>query len=91
MRVGVEPQLQILIPLFRFPDRGERQKETLLGREAVDFLRACAGIFIERLLQCRIGELDSAQVGDVFALSQLAIHMQSRQRLVFAVLLHDCA
>src|SRR5207237_2743785 len=77
--------------LLRFPDRREREKETLLRREAVDFFIAIFRMFIERLLQRGVGEFQSADVGDVLALCQFTVHVQSRQRFVFTVLLYDCS
>ena len=89
MRVGVEMQFQIFVALLGFPNRSERQEETLLRRQAVDFFLAFLRIFIERFLQCGIGELHAAQIGDVFALSQLTVDVQTRQRLVFVELPYD--
>src|SRR5437879_11401455 len=91
MRIGVESQFQIFVALLRFPDRREREKETLLRREAVDFFIAIFRMFIERLLQRGVSELYTTDVGDVFALRQFAIHVQSRPRFVFTVLLYDCS
>ena len=44
----------------------------------------------ERFFERGISELHSADVRDVFALSQLTIDVQARQRLIFGILLHDC-
>ena len=46
-------------------------------------------MFVERLLQRSVSEFHSADIRDVFALRQLAVYMQARQRLIFVVLLHD--
>ena len=61
----------------------------MFRREAVDLFVALLRMFIERLLQRGVGEFDSADVGDVFALCEFAVDVQARQRLVFVVLLHD--
>ena len=91
MRIGVESQFQIFVALLRFPDRREREKETLLRRVAVDFFIAIFRMFIERLLQRGVSELYTTDVGDVLALCQFTVHVQSRQRFVFTVLLYDCS
>ena len=89
MGIGVKAQFQIFIALLGLPNRRERQEETLLRRQAVDLLLTLLRILIERLLQCRICELHTADVGDVLPLSQLAIDMQTGQRLVFIELPYD--
>src|SRR5205823_12427952 len=80
MRIRVHLQLQIFIPLFRFPNRGEGQEKALLGCEPVSLLVSRPWIFIECLLQCRVRDFDSANVGNVLALGELAIDMHAGER-----------
>src|ERR1700731_5498886 len=87
MRISVQPKFLIFVANLLSPDSREGKKEALFGREAVDFLVAIFRMFIERLLQRGVGELYSADVGNVFALGQLAIDVQSLQRLVLLVLI----
>src|ERR1700746_2235324 len=89
MWIGGQAKFLVFIPNFLSPDRSERQEETLLRREAIDLFVPLLGMLVERLLQRSVGEFHSADVRDVFALCELAIHVQARQRLVFVVLLHD--
>src|SRR5207249_11908308 len=89
MWIGSQAHFLVFIPTLLSPDRGEGQKEALLRREAVDLFVPLFGMFVESFLQRSVGEFHSADVGDVFALGQLAVYMQTRQRLVFVVLLHD--
>src|SRR5438477_1690744 len=87
MWIGVEPQFQIFIALIVPPDLREPEKETLLRGEAVDlWLRS---FLRELFLQRHVGDLHAADVGDVFALGQLAVDMQSWQWLIARVLRHD--
>ena len=47
-------------------------------------------MFVERLLQRGIGEFDSTNIRDVFALCEVAIYMLARQRLVRRILIDNC-
>src|SRR6266571_2697234 len=78
VRIGGQAHFLVFIPNFLSPDRGERQEEALLRREAVDLFIPLLGMFVERLLQRSVGEFHSADVRDVFALGQLAVYMQAR-------------
>ena len=66
----------------------EPEKETLVGGEPVDFLLRFPR---QRFLERGIGDLYSANIGDVLALGQLAVYTQTRQRFVLGILLHDRA
>src|SRR5882724_12774702 len=87
MRVRVQPQLQVFIALRVAPNLGVTQKESLFRREPVDLrLRPFLGhCFLERHERA----LHATDVRDVFALGQLAVDVQSRQRLAGAVLRDD--
>jgi len=43
MRIGVQAQFQIFVPLDRAPNLGEAEKKSLLRSEAVDFLVRFSG------------------------------------------------
>src|SRR6266568_86503 len=89
MWIDIQSQLLFFVADFLSPDRRERKKEPLLRGEAVDFFVPFFRMFLERLLQRSVGKLYATDVGDVLALSKRAIHMQSRQRLIFIVLIDD--
>src|SRR5205807_8775730 len=89
MRIDVQPQLLLFIADFLAPDCRERQEEPLFRREAVDLFVSFFGVFLERFLQRSIRELDSADVGDVLALSERPIYVQAWQRFVFVVLINN--
>ena len=61
----------------------------MFRREAVDLFVSFFGVFLERFLQRSIRELDSADVGDVLALSERPIYVQAWQRFVFIVLINN--
>src|SRR4029077_957696 len=89
MRIGGESQLLVFVANLRPPNRGERHEEALFRREAVDLFVALLWMFVQRFLQRGVGEFDSADISDVFALGELAIDVLTRQRLVSVVLLYD--
>ena len=65
------------------------RKKRCSGVKPSIFLLRSSGCFVERLLQRGVSEFHSADVRDVFALGQFAIHVQARQRFVFVVLIDD--
>src|SRR5207249_5596626 len=68
------------------PHLRPREEEALLGREPVDELALLAG---KRALERLVGEARAAEVGDVLAERELAVHFHSGQRLVAVELLDD--
>src|SRR4051794_21812884 len=86
MWIDCETHLLVLIADLPAPYRGVGEEEPLIRRQPVDLLlRFSSGRFLER----RIRDFQSANVGNIFALRQLTIHMHPRKRLVFRVLLYD--
>ena len=66
MWIGVQPQLQVFVALFGFPNCGKGQKETLLRRETIDFFLRFSG---ERFLEGGLSQLHPANVRNIFPLS----------------------
>src|SRR5262245_34532736 len=90
MRIGGKPQLLIFVANLRPPDIRKGEEEALLRCKAVDLFVAFLGIFVERFLKRGVSELESSDVGDVFALSKLPIYMLPRQRRISGVLIDNC-
>src|SRR5205814_9399540 len=87
MPIGIEPQFQVFVPLIIPPDLGEPEEEPLLRRKPVDLrLRP---LLRDRFLEREIRDLNAADIGNIFALGQLAVNIQSRQRFVTRILGHD--
>src|SRR4051812_18790224 len=88
MWVNGDAAFQLGLAPVRSPKLRERQEEALLRREAVDGF-SFRRIFGKRTLQSFVGDAGAAEVSDIFAERQLAVHFQTRQRFVAAVLIND--
>src|SRR6267378_1230607 len=79
-RMGIDddPLTKLVLADVRAPHLRPREEEALLGREPVDELPLLAG---ERALQGLEGEARAAEVGDVLAEGQLAVHFHPGERL----------
>src|SRR5260370_32490914 len=89
MWIDIQPQLLFFVADFLAPDCCERKKEALLRRKTVDFFVALFRMLGERFLEGGVSEFHSANVGNVLTLGERAVHVQSRQRLIFIVLIDD--
>src|SRR5260221_6506070 len=80
-RVGIGGKLlaQGILAHVGAPHLRPREEEALLGREPVDELFLLAG---DRALERFVGEARAAEIGDVLAEGQLAVHFHPGQRLV---------
>src|SRR2546423_14860491 len=89
MRIGVQAKLLFFVTDLLPPNSCEGEKEALLWRKAVNFFVPIFRMFIERFLERGVSELHAADVRDVLTLSKRAVYVQSRQRFVFVILLHN--
>src|SRR5688572_7546746 len=83
VRIGAQAHALLLGALQRSPDSGEGEEETLLGREAV---ARGLGPPLERLLEREVGDPQPADVGDVLAQRERAVHANAVDTGVRAVL-----
>src|SRR5437773_10221556 len=72
---------------FGGPDLGPTKKEPLFGRKSVDQRRFRFGF--QRVHQCRVGDIQTSEIGDILAEGQLSVDVQTSQNLIAVKLVYD--